>query len=180
MSVKVIYLAGVPACGKTTMFKRIRMELFEGVAKEFKHGLCRGIESNNGAFSMLGVFDGSTFEGTDRLSMAVINDAMDYVSKLRDDTAKHVVFVEGDRLFNHRFVSGTGAELIIMDANEEVLNARHRMRGNTQNERFLRSRRSKVENFIKAHGCIRVYNNNDTDAYRIFNYIISAATSFVK
>lgn len=39
MSVKVIYIAGVPASGKTTLFKRIRERLFSE-ATEFKFGKC--------------------------------------------------------------------------------------------------------------------------------------------
>lgn len=78
MDAKVIYIAGVPASGKSTLFRLIRKHLFDG-AKEFRIGKCRGIESKCGKFKMLGVFDGSKFEGTDKLSMTVINDAISYL-----------------------------------------------------------------------------------------------------
>lgn len=79
MTAKVIFVAGVPACGKTTLFKKIRESLFMD-SKEFKQGKVRGIE--NGQYKMLGVFDGSTFEGTDKLSMTVISDAINYIKQL--------------------------------------------------------------------------------------------------
>lgn len=104
MDAKVIYIAGVPASGKSTLFRLIRKHLFDG-AKEFRIGKCRGIESKCGKFKMLGVFDGSKFEGTDKLSMTVINDAISY---LKGINGKSVVFVEGDRLFNYRFLHETG------------------------------------------------------------------------
>lgn len=72
MATKVIYIAGVPASGKSTMFKRVR-ELLFGDATEFKEGKVRGLQSTDGHYIMLGVFDGTTFEGTDKLSMTVID-----------------------------------------------------------------------------------------------------------
>lgn len=177
MAAKTIYLAGVPASGKSTLFKMIRKQLFEG-AQEFKEGKCRGIE--NGAYKMLGVFDGSTFEGTDKLSMTVIGDAIDYVKKLQEDKDRHVVFVEGDRLFNYRFLSETRARLLLIDASEQVLKARHIERGDTQTDTFLRSRRSKVENFVAKYNVQRIWNNDKRDQQNIFEYIIKTAKDYVE
>lgn len=176
MAVKVFFVAGVPACGKTTLFKRIREELFAD-CKEFKDGKVRGIEANN--YKMLGVFDGSLFEGTDKLSMTVINDAICYIDRLRLAKEKYVVFVEGDRLFNHRFISETKATLLLLDANEKVLRNRHLIREDVQNDTFLRSRRSKVENYIKKHKVMRIWNNTPEDQDRIYAYIIKTAKDYV-
>lgn len=173
MSTKVIYLAGVPASGKTTIFKRIRERLFT-TCTDFKSGLCRGIE--NGKFKMLGVFDGSTFEGTDRLSMAVIDDAIDYIKQL--DNA--VVFVEGDRLFNYRFLQAVKASVIIIDAHPDMLHIRHAQRGDAQSEIFLKGRRSKIENFAKKYKLKRLYNNTNSDSERITDFIISIAEKHLK
>lgn len=176
MAVKTIYLAGVPASGKSTLFKMIRSQLFDE-AKEFKDGKCRGIE--NGAYEMLGVFDGSTFEGTEKLSMTVIGDAIEHIKKLSRDNDRHVVFVEGDRLFNYRFLRETRAVLFLIDASEKELYARHIERGDTQTHTFLRSRRSKVENFIAKYNAQRIWNNNPQDQKRIFDYIIKIAKEYV-
>lgn len=176
MSTKVLYVAGVPASGKSTLFKLLRQKLFAG-ATTFKEGKVRGIE--NGHYKMLGVFDGSLFEGTDRLSMSVIDDAISYVKKLSSDTDRHVVFVEGDRLFNIRFMRETRAVLLLIDADESVLRARHIARGDTQNGRFLKSRRSKVENFARKYGVKRVFNNTEDEQQRILDYIIKIATEYV-
>ena len=177
MSVKVIYIAGVPASGKTTLFKRIRERLFSE-ATEFTFGKCKGVE--NGAFKMLGVFDGSTFEGTDRLSMTVIDDAIAYVKQLDKGKQKKVVFVEGDRLFNIRFLMETKALLLLIDADERVLRKRHAKRGDNQTETFLKSRRSKVENFVKKHNVQRVWNNTQEDHERILSFILKTAKEYVE
>lgn len=179
MAVKVIYIAGVPASGKSTLFKKIRACLFEN-ATEFREGKCRGIETRDGLFKMLGVFDGSLFEGTDKLSMTVIGDAIDYIKKLYEDADPHVVFVEGDRLFNYRFISETKAMLLLLDANEVVLQTRHIERGDTQTETFLKSRRSKVENFIRKYKVPRTWNNTPEDSERILSFIIKTARKYVE
>lgn len=174
MSAKVIYIAGVPASGKTTLFKRIRQELFTS-SEEVKHGKCRAIKSDN--YIMLGVFDGSTFEGTDRLSMAVIDDAIDYIQHLDDSK---VVFVEGDRLFNFRFLQAVRAKIILLDAHPDVLKQRHQERGDNQTATFLQSRRTKLENFASKHRISRVYNNTPEDGNKIYDYIIKLAKSYVE
>lgn len=176
MSAKVIYIAGVPASGKSTLFKMIRKHLFSE-SKEFKHGKCKGIE--NGAFKMLGVFDGTTFEGTDKLSMTVIDDAIEFVKQQIDSKQKSVVFVEGDRLFNIRFLKETKALLLLIDANERVLKERHIKRGDSQTETFLKSRRSKVENFINKYKAQRIWNNTLQDQERILSFILKTATDYV-
>lgn len=176
MKAKVIYIAGVPASGKSTLFKLIRKSLFDG-SKEFKHGKCKGIESCCGKYKMIGVFDGSTFEGTDKLSMTVIGDAIDYIKGLDE---KSVVFVEGDRLFKYRFLSETRATLLLIDANERVLKQRHIERGDNQTETFLKSRRSKVENFIAKYKAQRIWNNTTQDQERILNYILKTAREYVE
>lgn len=179
MAAKVIYIAGVPASGKSSLFKLLRQRLFDG-ATEFKAGKVRGIKSDCGHYIMLGVFDGTTFEGTDKLSMTVIGDAIDYIDRLNGSIENHVVFVEGDRLFNYRFISETRALLLLIDANEYVLRQRHAARGDAQTDTFLKSRRSKVENFISKHKVMRIWNNTPEDQQRILSFIIKKAKEYVE
>ena len=178
MNVKTIYIGGVPASGKSTLFRRIREVLF-GMPVEFAHGLCRGVM--NGPYRMLGVFDGSTFEGTDRLSMAVIGDAIEYVAALEREGARRVVFVEGDRLFNKRFLRETHAEAYIIDASPSVLSARRAARasaGNGQSETFLKAKRTKVENLARELGLRRAWNNTAADQARLVAYFAGKARAW--
>lgn len=176
MAVKVIYVAGVPASGKSTLMRRVREELLDGAAP-FKEGKVRGIEK--GPYKMLGVFDGSLFEGTDRLSMTVIGDAIAYVQRLDADGGRYVVFVEGDRLFNYRFIAETKALPLIIDANEKVLAHRHATRGDDQTNTFLKSRRTKVDNFLRRYNLPRIWNNTPEDQKRILDFIVKTALDYV-
>lgn len=176
MNAKVIFVAGVPASGKTTLFKGIR-ERFFSRSIEFRQGKARGVQSEDGRFKMLGVFDGSTFEGTDRLSMTVIDDAISYIKEQKERT---VIFIEGDRLFNFRFLNEVRASVILIDALPEILAERHKARGDNQTETFLQSRRSKVENFARKYNIRRAYNNTPEDGERILKFIIKIAEEYVE
>lgn len=178
MAVKVIYIAGVPASGKSTLFKHVREHLFNG-AVEFRKGKVRGIKNADERYIMLGVFDGSTFEGTDKLSMTVIDDAIAYIKELSALSSRHVVFVEGDRLFNYRFLSETKATLFLLDANDDVLKERHKMRGDAQTSTFLKSRRSKVENFVAKYGVKRIWNNTVEDSDKILSIILNTSKDYI-
>lgn len=90
-----------------------------------------------------------------------------------------MVFVEGDRLFNIRFLRETKALLLLIDADERVLKKRHAKRGDNQTETFLKSRRSKVENFVKKYNVQRVWNNTQEEHERILSFILKTAKEYV-
>ncbi len=165
----VIYIAGVPASGKTTICKIVREKLLKEVV-QFKQGAVRGVRSADGRLQFLGVFDGTAFEGTDKLSMSVIGDAIAYCNS---QPSWSNILVEGDRLFNIRFLRSVGAKLFLIDAEPSTLDARHKQRSDSQGARFLRSRRTKVENFAQKYNVKRYWNNTENDKLRIVNEIIS-------
>lgn len=181
--VKVIYIAGVPAVGKSSLLFDLIAELFgyddvtDAVVK--KHGKCRYMESEDGKYKVLGIYDFGRFCGTDRLSMAVIDDAIDFIKALQYRQEKCVVFAEGDRLFNARFLSEARATVLVLDANETVLQYRHKLRGDSQSNTFLKRCRTKVENFIKRYNCMRIWNNTQDDHNRILNYLVKTAKEYV-
>lgn len=174
MPTQVFYIAGVPASGKSAIFRELRTRLF-GDATTFQHKTLRGIVSSCGHFIMLGVFDGSITEGTDKLSYSVIDDAIDYVKKQDAKGQKSVIFAEGDRLFNHRFLATVSASLLLIDADEEVLQQRHIMRGDSQTVAFLKRCRTKVENFAKRFGIRMMPNNTKNDQRKIVEFLIKKA-----
>lgn len=180
-AVKTIYLGGVPASGKTTVFRAVRDGLLGSRAAEFRHGLCRGV--SRGPFRMLGVFDGSTFEGTDRLSNCVIDDALDYVAGLERGGQRCVVLAEGDRLFCERFLRATRAEAYVVEAYARVLAARRAeraARGDGQSDAFLRSKRTKVDKLRRRLGIRTLWNNAPEDRDRIVNLLVSRAMKWTE
>ena len=92
---KIIAVGGVPATGKTTLIKSI-LNNFKPLTK-FKFGLIQGVRSKLLRIYVIGVYDNSTFAGTDKLSMACQPDFFKFVNKLSDND---LVIFEGDRLFN--------------------------------------------------------------------------------
>lgn len=77
-------------------------------------------------------------------------------------------------------VSETRAKLILIDADKTVLDVRHKKRGDEQTERFLRSRRTKIENFASKYKIPRFMNNTPQDGERLFNAVCKIAEEWIK
>ena len=136
-------IGGLPVSGKTTLMRSIREILGEPITKQFN--LLRYEEYPN--HIILGIYNGEMFDGTDKLSMAVMEDA---ISFLKDNKKK--VLVEGDRLFSKKFLNGAiklGYDVKIsickVDSFQEILN-RYKKRGQMQSMSFIKGRQTKIEN----------------------------------
>lgn len=178
-NLKTIYLAGVPASGKSTIFRNIRKILFKNPSL-VSDGLYRGI--SEGPFEMCGVFDGSEFEGTDRLAMNCIDDAIAHAKKLDSSGCRRVMFVEGDRLLARRFLQETGASLYLVRCSQSTLSERRSTRsrnGFGQSERFLKSRNSKINNILSEFGCTFVNNEKPYDVISAAKSLSTIATEWV-
>jgi len=100
---------------------------------------------------VLGIYDDdSIFAGTDKLSMAVNKDTIDFLRK-----NKKPVLMEGDRLFNLKFLEasasiGYDVQVIVCVVNDsmEILD-RYKKRGRMQSMTFIKGRNTKINNIIK-------------------------------
>src|SRR5262249_34460310 len=75
------------------------------------------------------------------------------------------VLIEGDRLYNGSFIrrlkeAGINPTLIELQAEDAVLAARHRARADDQDETWLRSRQTKLDN-IRSTYKVKVRKNNN-------------------
>ena len=136
-------IGGLPVSGKTTLMRSIREILGEPIKQQ--SNLLRYEEYPN--HIILGIYNGGMFDGTDKLSMAVMEDA---ISFLKDNKKK--VLVEGDRLFSKKFLNGAiklGYDVKIsickVDSFQEILN-RYKKRGQMQSMSFIKGRLTKLEN----------------------------------
>lgn len=170
------YIAGVPASGKSTIMKQLIAELLP-TSTPFKAGKLRGVK--DGRVYVLGIYDGGLFDGTDRLAMDVINDAIEFVRNREKEAEKAVIIAEGDRLFNKRFLDAVHARIIVIDANPIELARRHKERGDTQPAEFLKRTRTKVENIVKAYGLGRFMNNTPSDSERLVQYLTKTIKEFI-
>ncbi len=161
---KFVVICGPPASGKSSLLRRVR----RGTSStgKFKFGLLRGVYDGT-SFYYLGVFDGSAFEGTDRLSMAVQRDAELFVAylqgKMRDEVT--VVF-EGDRLCNMKYLSVLAhhtLRVFMLDVSPEELGKRHLARADTQKETWLKGRATKLLNIRREFNRFITPLQNDTE-----------------
>jgi len=147
-------IAGLPVTGKTTLMRQIRDKL-NFLPKCLVHGLLRYEDYPNHV--IFGIYDGETFDGTDKLSMAVNKDALEFLK-----TNKKKVLIEGDRLFNKKFLEG--AESLGYDVKVTVLFTtslpellkRYRQRGKMQSPKFIKGRQTKLNNIRQLFSCTSV------------------------
>lgn len=173
---RVAALIGEPATGKSTVAKSIISTLGPGF--EITKGLLKRTVYNN--THVLGLYpEGEKFGGTDRLSMAVQPYAEIFIKGLKacgNDLS--TVFFEGDRLGNLKFLNfvkeHARLRVFVLTADEELKKQRHIDRGDTQSETFLKGRKTKIENILKAFPYARVLENkNRTDMNRAHREILN-------
>lgn len=153
---KLVYLMGEPASGKTSVMREIVSGLqFEVVNKPFTHTIYE-----NG-FIQLGK-DRNPFGGTDTLPMNVQPKVISWLSS----TSYPVVLGEGDRLTNSKFfdaVLRSEYDLALWYiATPQWVSKQRRMKRNTkQNETWAKGRRSKVIGLINYVSPKRILNGTD-------------------
>jgi hypothetical protein len=164
MAINLLGIGGEPATGKTALMVWAMNELnLHDTAREISLGVCRGLYWAKAKVMVLGVYDGSLFQGTDRLSMAAQPDAVRLIQSLESSHEAydgHTVIFEGDRLFTQSFLVSCKdllvdrAQFWLLTVSAEAKAARHLHRKDSQREQWLRSRATKYANLLKAHSHI--------------------------
>lgn len=165
---RIVALGGEPATGKTTVVRRMIDVLHKrGEFKKFEYGLLRGHCSARDRVCILGIYSpNETFAGTDRLSMAVMKDAVSFLSRGKQLGLKdYSIVFEGDRLFSAAFLtqcrSVAKTDIVIIKASSQTLKRRHVERGDDQTEAWLRSRATKVSNIAKSFSEVEIIENEN-------------------
>lgn len=111
---------------------------------------------------VVGIYeDAERFAGTDRLSMGVLPDAVEMLLNLGElfpgRADQMTILFEGDRLFTKKFLEACAAIAetlpIVLTTSAEAKKVRHRDRGDTQTERWLRGRETKLRNIQESIRC---------------------------
>jgi broad-specificity NMP kinase len=173
---KVIAIGGMPGTGKTAVMNAILAELETG--KLFGYKTCKGIKFESGII-ILGVYDGNTFSGTDRLSMSVQPDAKQLFNHLVEsgEYDDWLVLYEGDRLFNNSMFAWLIAmdvdlEIILLKSKEDELEKRYKKRGSNQGESWLKGRRTKYTTLETIWEMTIFDNDNFEDQKQIVKNIL--------
>lgn len=142
-----VLIMGNCGVGKTWVMK----QLLDTPNKPYKLGKFNFHETDN--YIVVGKYDNSTFEGSDKLSMSVITD-LNLMLRYLKKVDKIAIF-EGDRFTNSKFIEK--AEPIIIKINGDGKKGRDK-RGSNQSERHLKSIRTRISN-INSHK--DVHNSED-------------------
>jgi GTPase SAR1 family protein len=155
-----VLLIGSAGVGKTWVMKSL-INKFKCERRQ-KYGKFYFHLSDN--LVVVGKYDGTTFEGSDRLSMSVITDLDGFLSI----TENKVVILEGDRFTNSKVIAK--ANPIIVKILGDGLAGRLK-RGSNQTERHLKSIATRVSNIPITDRDYVV--NNSTEALEIITKIIN-------
>jgi tRNA uridine 5-carbamoylmethylation protein Kti12 len=176
----IIAIGGNPGSGKTSLVKSI---MFEKLASDnWSHNI-KDKDFNLVSYShnpdknlfVLGKYDNNPtniFCGTDLLSMAVQPSAKKWITSLASPS---IIIFEGDRLFNHSFLSflhneyNNNLNIFYLNVPQDILNHRYSLRGSHQNPSFLKGRITKYNNIIQNksphpyHHLIQILENNSLE-----------------
>lgn len=177
-SLRIVGICGEPGTGKTTLMRKIISRIdrkAEEDWEEFKHGTLYFRKKRS--FIVFGSYVGEPFDGTDKLSMAVVNDAEDFIDKM-SGTRVQILF-EGDRLFCERFINfcRQRAETLFyrLTVGADVMFQRQAVRelkGIKQTASFIQGRRTKYDNLCSRFtSIIKMPNSNTIEAAKILNNI---------
>ena len=144
MAKRSLIIGGVPAAGKTTLMRKVLNKIKD--LKTFKYGYLRGLHKDD--FAVLGIYSNNeVFAGTDRLSMNVQGHYERFVEK-----KEFSLLFEGDRLFTQKnllyLVENYDTRIIWLDPDEDILKKRHWDRQDTQSDKWLKSRATKIKNIM--------------------------------
>lgn len=160
---KILGLGGAPCSGKST----IARYLLQGLELQgFKYKRLRGHVDQGQKFVVLGLYPGEEmFGGTDKLSMSVMPDALQWLELMHGKREPYRIFFEGDRLFVEKFLRacqrrGVCLFPVLQVAAQERAN-RKEERGDTQNEKFVKGRTTKYERLLQLPDlCVARQNDN--------------------
>jgi deoxyadenosine/deoxycytidine kinase len=147
---KIFYIIGMPGTGKSTIMKELMSRFNDWKQERVVELLDTHVAGN---LRVLGKYEDDnegTFDGTDRLSMAVPPRAVDWISTRPDE----FIVGEGDRLNNKTFFHCCEPHLTIVHitSSKEERERRYEKRGSNQSEKFIKTTQTKCQNIIEQFG----------------------------
>tara|TARA_B100001063_G_scaffold160937_1_gene150240 strand:- start:232 stop:756 length:525 start_codon:yes stop_codon:yes gene_type:complete len=166
----IISIIGSPCSGKSTLLRSIISEL--GGSEDIEPLSLFKCQKHNDILIIGRYPEKETFGGTDRLSYSTISKFQEFINE-QVKHYRHIIF-EGDRftnniewlLDNH----DTKCYLLIVDEEEEK--RRHESRGDTQNETWLRGRRTQMNNLRTNFNLMDKLEIRDTRRDNVKNEIL--------
>lgn len=161
--IKLIQVLGEPASGKTTVMHAFIKALGERDG-ELRHNIgtngqtlnyVRGGQYGAAQVIVMGIYDGSITDGTDRFGLNTQPAMLRFLELLAQDSKYDgwTVVLEGDRFANISFIEASRlicpTTHLVLVVEPSVLEHRHTVRGDKQNPVWLRGRATKNRKLIE-------------------------------
>lgn len=168
---KVCLIGGLPGTGKSHLVRQILAGW--GRPSGYGCGLVQGQYYLRPNVLVLGHYQGQTFDGTDRLSMAL---APQLAGQL--PTLGYHLLGEGDRVwarvvFDAALAADPGALLLILEASPLIRTRRLASRPATQDPTWVRGRATKLENLARAYPVIRRRHESPADTDELAGLVLA-------
>jgi Predicted ATP-dependent serine protease len=182
--IQVCAIGGEPATGKSTLAIRLLEELSKKEhPRQFRLSFVRGLEFRSEKLFVLGVYEGTTFPGTDRLSMAVQPETINWLTFMNQAETWHgwQVLFEGDRLCTGSFFSALSQQVIsfrlfLTVCNQQELANRRATR--KQSAIWLKGRAAKWDGLQRAWPCQMLPNGNEKELFDAISFILNELERF--
>jgi hypothetical protein len=153
----IILLIGMCGTGKTWVMQQLISEYVlskrQKIGKLYFH--------TDDKIIVLGKYDGTMYQGTDRLSMSVMSDVDNFLKQ----TQGKIIVAEGDRFTNGKFIQKANPYVIKITDDGCV---GRQLRGSNQSDRHLKSIQTRVNNITANQDVI-----NSTEALNLIKEIIT-------
>ncbi len=181
----MISIGGSPCAGKSSlMFNILKHYDYPKGWKRHKKGLVDYLCCTEHNLIILGRYGKEIdFPGTDQLSMAVQQEALDFIKNLEDGWK---CVWEGDRLWNAKFLvdvydlEDLETYFIELTARKSELKSRHLERQDTQSAKWLKSRETKLTNIRRAVDITTLPNNDVKEQELNLAYLVNVLNGFAK
>jgi hypothetical protein len=155
-SMKLTHYFGVPGCGKTTLMRN-KLNALEANERgeNVQEGLVRYHKFEKQKTIVLGVYDDSTFAGSDKLSKGVGPKFRQWLLDNEEKYKEWDILSEGERFSNNptldaMFATGN-MTLVLVQVSDEELEKRRAARNNTQNETWMKGMQTRMTNLAQKY-----------------------------
>lgn len=130
---------GACGTGKTWIMKQLIASL--NIKEAGQCGLYHMVRNEDKKVIVLGKYDGSMFEGSDRLAMNIMADNYKFINLFAN--CNYTLIAEGDRFTNNTFIKDFNPTILRVNGNGKEGRIK---RGSEQTERHLKSIATRVKN----------------------------------
>ena len=158
----VTFYIGVPGCGKTTLMRGKIEELRKVEQDELvANGMVKYHKFAKQKTLVLGIYDESTFAGTDRLCRSIGPKFREWLVANAESFEGWELVMEGERFMNDKTLpllfEQESMILVCLKVTEEELVRRREARNNTQSSTWLKGMTTRVQNVCNTYSHVQVY-----------------------